>query len=298
MSKVGIIGWGIVGKATGEGFATNPKNTIVWYDKFIKGPTSLRDVVYQSEFIFICVPTPMFSDHSGIDLSIIDEVVAAVAPLASSTNKIIIIKSTVSPGTTRGYAKRFPKVKFAANPEFLTEINAPWDFLHPDRIVIGAENEDIASRVARLYRELSGPDVKIFITDTATAEMVKYMSNTFLATKIVFANEMYELAQKLKINYDDVKKMVAADPRIGDAFLGVTPFRGFGLKCFPKDTVALLELARKLNVNLSVLKAVWKKNLKIRKVRDWEGIDGAVNDKTKKRKSKKRGDGKFRAAQQ
>jgi UDPglucose 6-dehydrogenase len=282
MSKIGIVGWGVVGQATGEGFATNKENQVFWWDKFVKGPFSLDEVIKESEFIFICVPTPMFADYSGIDLSIIDRVVRDITSKVIGTNKIIVIKSTVVPGTTESYAKKYTKVKFAMNPEFLTELNAPWDFLHPNRVVVGALDEGVALRVAKLYRDVLGYEVKIFITDLTSAEMAKYMSNTFMATKIIFANEMKGLADKLGVNYDDVREMVAIDPRIGSSFLKVTPFGGFGRKCFAKDTVALLGTAKRLKVNLSLLEAAWKKNLKIRKIRDWEEIDGAVNHRKKR----------------
>jgi len=276
MATIGIIGWGVVGQATGNGF--RKKHKIIWNNKTQKGSTPISELCEKSEFVFLCLPTPMKKDGSGIDLKIMDGVVGKVSPLISNTNKILVIKSTVIPGTTAKYRKKYPNVEFAMNPEFLTEINAPWDFLHPDRIVIGAFNEDTANRIARLHRDVVGYSAKIFITDTTTAEMVKYMSNTYMATKVIFANEMAELAGKLGINYNDVADMVGADTRIGKSFLKVSPFKGFGLKCFPKDTVAILGLAKKLKVDLSVLEAVWKKNLKIRKIRDWEGIRGAVNN--------------------
>lgn len=280
MATIGIIGWGVVGKATGDTFSKDSSNEIFWTDKFVPGPFTFEEVIKKSEFIFICVPTPMFSDGSGIDLSVINDVVNKASRFAADTNKILIIKSTVVPGTTSSLAKKYPKVKFAMNPEFLTEVNAAWDSTHPDRIVIGATNEADAIEIAKLYRKVLGYEVKIFLTDTTTAEMVKYMANTFLATKIIFANEMKNLSEKLNINYDDVKKMVGLDPRIGESFFSVSPFKGFGGKCFPKDTVALLGLAKKLKVDLSVLNAVWNKNLKIRKIKDWEGIKGAVNQKS------------------
>ena len=276
MATLGIIGWGVVGQATGKGF--KKKHKIIWNNKSVKGSTPIKELCEKSDFVFLCLPTPMKADHSGIDLKVMDHVVTEVAPLLANTNKPLIVKSTVVPGTTMRYAKKYPKVEFAMNPEFLTEINAPWDFLHPDRVVIGALNEDIANRIARLHRDIMGYKVKIFITDPTTAEMVKYMSNTFMATKVIFANEMADLADKLGINYNDVVDMVGADVRIGKSFLKVSPFKGFGLKCFPKDTVAILGLAKKLKVDLSVLQAVWKKNLKVRKIRDWEGIRGAVNN--------------------
>ncbi len=279
MANIGVIGWGVVGKATDEAFSKDPSNKIFWFDKNIKGQYSLNDVADKSDFIFVCVPTPMFSDGSGIDLSIIKKVVSQIVPKIKNTKKILIIKSSVVPGTTKSLAKRYKNIRFAMNPEFLTEINAPWDFLHPDRVVIGAFDEGVAIEIAKLHRKILGYETKIFITDPTTAEMVKYVSNTFMATKVIFANEMKELADKLKINWDDVKKMVGVDPRIGESFLGITPFKGFGGKCFPKDTVALLGVARKLKIDLSLLEAAWKKNLKIRKIRDWEEIDGAVKHK-------------------
>lgn len=276
MTNIGVIGWGVVGKATGETFKADPDNRILWFDKNVKGPFSLSKVVKQSDVIFVCVPTPMFLDGSGIDLSIVEEVIKKVAPKIKGTKKILVLKSTIVPGTTRGLAKKYRNVRFAMVPEFLTEINASWDSLHPDRVVIGCIDEADGIEIAKLHRRILGHDVKIFVTDTTTAELIKYMANTYMATKIIFANEMKEMAVALGVNYDDVKKMVAMDPRIGESFLSVTPFGGFGGKCFPKDSVALLGLARKLKVNLSLLEAAWKKNLKIRKVRDWEHINGAV----------------------
>jgi len=278
MANIGIIGWGVVGQATGKAFK-DAGYKVLWNDPVKKESTPLPKLVKFSDAIFICVPTPMFEGDSGVDLSIINKVVKDVASSAANTGKVLIIKSTVPPGTTAALAKKYPKINFAMSPEFLTEINAPYDFLHPDRVVIGAFDEGLAIEIAKLHRAILGYEVKIFTTDPTTAEMVKYMSNTYLATKIIFANEMAELASKLDINYDDVREMTSADKRIESSFLKVTPFGGFGGKCFPKDTVALLEVARKLNVDLSVLKAVWSKNKKVRKIQDWHSIPGAVSKK-------------------
>ena len=279
MANIGVIGWGVVGKATGAAFAVDPSNKILWYDKKITGPYSFDKVIKNSDFIFVCVPTPMFHDGSGIDLSIINDVINKVAPKIQNTKKILIIKSSVVPGTTREFAKKYPKAHFAMNPEFLKEVDAEWDYMHPDRVVVGAENEADAVEIIKLHKRILPHEVKMFVTDNTTAEMVKYMANTFLATKTLFANEIKELADKLQINYDDVRKMVGIDSRIGEWGLGVSPFGGVGLKCYPKDTVALLGLAKKLKVDLSILDAAWKKNLKVRKVRDWEDIAGAVTRK-------------------
>jgi UDPglucose 6-dehydrogenase len=278
MAKIGIVGWGVVGQAVGKGFET--KGHEIFWTARKEPPYTLDQVIEKSEFIFLCLPTPMFSDYSGIDLSVIDEVVGKVAPKIAGTDKILIIKSTVVPGTTTSYKKKYPKTLLAMNPEFLTEANALGDFLKPDRTVIGAFSQNVSARLSGLYQDLYGTNTKIFLTDPTTAEMVKYMSNAFLATKVIFANEMYDLCTALGIKYEEVKKMVAADKRIGDTHLDVTTIRGFGGKCFPKDMVALMGFAKDKKVPHELLKTVWAKNLKIRKVYDWEEIEGAVNNKS------------------
>lgn len=278
MADIGVIGWGVVGQAVGRGFETKG-HKVFWYDKYKKGSDSIDKVIRESEFLFLCLPTPMTPDESGIDLLVMNQAVAKVAPKISGTDKILVIKSTVVPGTTFSFKKKYPNVNFAMNPEFLTEANALGDFLKPDRTVIGAFTQSVSARLAGLYQDLYGPGSKIFITDPTTAEMVKYMSNALLATKVIFANEMYDLCTALGIKYEEVKDMVAADSRIGPSHLNVTTLRGFGGKCFPKDIVALIGFAKDNKVDSSLLNAVWKKNLKIRKVRDWEEIDSAVDKK-------------------
>lgn len=116
----------------------------------------------------------------------------------------------------------------------------------------------------------------MFQTDPTTAEMVKYMANCYLASKVIFANEMFDICQSLGIKYEEVKKLVVADHRIFDSHLDVTTARGFGGKCFPKDLLALRAMAREKGIDTSFLDIVWKKNLAIRKTRDWEEIPGAV----------------------
>lgn len=281
MAKIGFVGWGIVGRATGLGLAKNKKNKIFWFDKYKKSPYTLDEVLQKSEFIFLCVPTPMYSDHSGIDSSIVEEVVNDVAPKLRGTDKILIIKSTVIPGTTAKYAKKYPRVKIAMIPEFLTEKRANWDFLHPARTIVGAKDHKVTLRLKRLHQTVLPKDAPYFLTDTTSAELAKYMANVMLASKALLANEFYALAERLKIEYDSVRQMVEVDPRIGSHLRvpGPDGDLGFGGKCFPKDMVALLSLGRKLKVDLSALGAVWDKNLKIRRVYDWNDIAGAVNHK-------------------
>ena len=274
MANIGIIGNGYVGKAVDYGFKAN--NSIFIHDKY-QSSECMAEVVRQSDFIFVCVPTPMDKAYSQIDLSIVEEVVSEIVKLTTPSHlPTIILKSTIVPGTTRTLTEKYKYPQMLFNPEFLTEANYLEDFVHADRIVVGGDNGRIRQRLVDLYRD-TFPDTPIFQTDPTTAEMVKYMANTFLATKVIFANEMYALCEKLGIKYEEAKQMVIADHRIYDSHLDVTTDRGFGGKCFPKDTVALLGLGRKLKVDMELLQTVWDKNLKIRHTRDWEEIPGAVS---------------------
>lgn len=277
MAKIGVIGWGFVGQATGLGFASNKTNKVFWYDKFKESPNTLDEVVEKSDFIFVCVPTPIFDDYSGMDMSIVEEVIGEIAPKVTGTNKILIIKSTSLPGTSKKMSKKFKGINFVMNPEFLTQINANRDFLNPARTVIGADSRDVADRVVKIYKTILPKDQPYIITDTTSSELIKYMSNLMLASKVLLANEFYELSKKVGANYIDVQKAVESDPRIG-THLGVPGpdgDRGFGGACFPKDMVGILGLSKKLKLDMSALEAVWKKNLKVRKNRDWEEMPQA-----------------------
>ena len=279
--NIGIIGNGYVGGATGAGFSTNPDNKIFWYDKYKESPNTLDEVIEKSEFIFICVPTPIFSNYSGMDMSIVEEVVGGVAEKIKNSEKIVIIKSTSLPGTTKKMAKKYPHVNFVMNPEFLTQKNANADFLKPFRTVIGCEASDVGDRVEKLYETILPGDQKYIITDTTSAEVIKYMSNLMLASKVLLANEFYELSKKVGANYLDVQKGVESDPRIG-THLGVPGPDGdvgFGGACFPKDMVGILGLAKKLDVDMNALKTIWEENLRIRKHRDWEEMPQAFKKK-------------------
>jgi len=286
MNKIGIIGWGFVGKATGKGFAKSKKNKIFWYDKFVKTPNTLDEVVKKSDFIFVCVPTPLYKDYSGVSQEIIEEVVNEVAPKISGTKKMLIIKSTSLPGTTEAYSKKYPEVVFANNPEFLTQDNFLKDFLNPSRTIIGAKDKKVAKRIEKLYQTILSKDQTYFLTDTISAEMAKYMSNLMLASKSLIANEFYDIAKKSGAKYESVRKMVEADPRIGSHLKvpGPDGDRGFGGACFPKDMVGLLSYARKNKIDVSALRSVWEKNLKIRKNKDWEKMDNAYGRGSSKKK--------------
>lgn len=287
--KIGIIGYGYVGQAVANGFKTASlgKDTILWYDKYKDG-ASLKDTINNSEFIFVCLPTPMRADESGIELSIFEDMVPQIARYTdntdeqgSSSSKIIVIKSTVTPGTTVKFEKKFPHSKFAFNPEFFTETNFLDDFINAERTVIGTNNDLVSRRLTVIFRQRF-PKTPIFQTDPTTAETVKYFANAFLSIKVTFANFFYDYCQSLGIKYEEVKKMAAADHRIGDYHLEVTTQRGFGGKCFPKDLVAIMGEFKKSGVDYSLLETMWKYNKKVRKVHDWQEIPFAVSGNHKK----------------
>ncbi|OGM25695.1 hypothetical protein A2962_03950 [Candidatus Woesebacteria bacterium RIFCSPLOWO2_01_FULL_39_61] len=277
MAKIGVIGWGYVGAATGKGFLKNKKNKVYWYDKYKKSPYTFEEVLNSSEFIFVCLPTPMLRDYSGMDMSVVKEVVHKIAKGLEHSNKVVIIKSTVLPGTTLSFSKKFPRVHFAMNPEFLTQEHANEDFLNPSRTIIGVNDKRVGERIKKLYKSILPGGRKYFITDFTSAELAKYMSNLVLASKVLLANEFYFLAKKIGARYDQVRQMVEADHRIGTHLKTPGPDGdfGFGGACFPKDMLGLLAFAKKKGVDVSALDAIWKKNLKIRKQRDWEKMDNA-----------------------
>ncbi len=282
---VGVIGWGFVGAATGLGFGSSEKNKVFWYDKFKKSQNTLAEVIENSDLIFICVPTPIFSDYSGMDMSIVTGVIDEVATHPSfakaSEDKIIILKSTSLPGTIKKMSKKYPGVNFVMNPEFLTQKNANRDFLNPARTVIGSDSPDVAAKVVAIYKTILPKNQPYIVTDATSAEVIKYMSNLMLASKVLLANEFYNISMAVRSNYLDAQKAVQTDPSIG-THLGVPGpdgDMGFGGACFPKDMVGLIGLAKSLKVDVSALEAIWKKNLKVRKHRDWEDMPQAFKKK-------------------
>jgi len=202
-------------------------------------------------FIYLCVPTPQGDDGSA-DLRYLQaaakEIAAAVEPGA-----VVVNKSTVPVGSAL-LVDRFLQrsdVSVVSNPEFLREGCAVSDFLHPDRVVIGSDDRDAAARVATLYRNIDAP---IMITDPASAETIKYVSNAYLATKISFVNAVAAVCEAVGANVSDVVTGMGLDNRIGSAFLQPGP--GFGGSCFPKDVRALIHISETAGYNFSLLRGV------------------------------------------
>ncbi len=216
--------------------------------RFVLGASS---AVGDAEFVYLCVPTPQGGDGSA-DLSYIRDAAAEVGPLLQPES-VVINKSTVPVGSTRVVEQALGRsdVHVVSNPEFLREGSAVHDFLHPDRVVIGADDQSAAIRVAGLYLGLAAP---LQVTDPASAETIKYASNAFLATKISFVNAIAAVCEAVGADVNDVVLGMGYDKRIGDAFLRPGP--GWGGSCFPKDSHALVKIAEDAGYDFDLLKGV------------------------------------------
>jgi UDPglucose 6-dehydrogenase len=209
----------------------------------------------EAEFVFLCVPTPQ-SDDGSADLSYIESAAADIGPVLSS-EAVVINKSTVPVGSTLVVERALGRGNIAvvSNPEFLREGSAVHDCLHPDRIVIGSEDQAAAIRVASLFSEIKAP---VIVTDPASAETIKYASNAFLATKISFVNAVANLCEAVGADVRDVVVGMGYDKRIGFEFLKPGP--GWGGSCFPKDSQALVRIAEDNGYDFSLLKGVIEVN--------------------------------------
>ena len=232
-------------------------------NKKLKFSTNLKDSIKKSDIIFICVGTPTKKNNNGADLTQIYSVSKEISKYINKF-KIIITKSTV-PVTTgdeieKIFKKKVVKNKFSivSNPEFLREGEAIRDFIYPDRIVVGSNDKKSKNILRNLYAPLISKGAKFISTNRRAAELIKYASNAFLATKITFINEIANLCEKTGVDVEDVSIGIGLDKRIGSRFLRAGP--AYGGSCFPKDTKAIINTADKFKTDLSVIKSVIKSN--------------------------------------
>ncbi|MGE0881679.1 MAG: UDP-glucose/GDP-mannose dehydrogenase family protein [Acidimicrobiia bacterium] len=308
MSRIAVIGTGYVGLTTGACFAHLGHDVICadidpekverlsrgeipiveqGLDKIVEdGLRSGRlkfvlgaaNAAAQCEFAYLCVPTPQRIDGSA-DLSYIEGAAKEIGPVLP-LEAIVINKSTVPVGSAKVVERVMgrPDVKVVSNPEFLREGNAVHDFLHPDRIVIGSDDQAAAIRVASLYLGVAAP---LIVTDPASAETIKYAANAFLATKISFINAVAAVCEAVGADVNDVVLGIGYDKRIGQEFLKPGP--GWGGSCFPKDSRALVRIAEDAGYDFDLLKGVIGVNeqQRVRVVRKIEhACGGSVEGKT------------------
>ena len=240
-------------------------------------------MINDSDFVFISVPTPSNSDGS-ISLDIIYDVFENIHNVidytkpgdSCDTQPIILLRSTVTPGTTRQIQKKYPLMRVVFNPEFLTERSAKLDFINQSRFVLGGSGGDIDA-VAKLYQWRFGNYIPVIKTNFETAEMIKYMCNCFFATKVSYMNEMYQIADKCGANWNDCVEGFSLDGRIGHTHLAVPGpdgKLGFGGSCFPKDVQAMINFAESLGIDANVLMGTWDTNLEVRPEEDWKKLKG------------------------
>ena len=241
MVGVGWVGGAVAGYFRGSG------HEVRLYDP-PKGHSDIG-VLEAADLIFVCVPTPFDPERGGFVASNVEEAVSKIPG-----SKTVIIKSTVVPGTTESLQRRFPGHRLIFNPEFLREKTAAEDFRRPDRQIIGvtAASAGEAGSVLKLLP----PAPFTRVVGASEAETIKYFGNCFLALKVVFANQLYDVCAKLGLDYEAVKDCAAADPRIGPGHLQIflDGYRGYGGGCFPKDVKAFVQFGDRIGVDLELLK--------------------------------------------
>ena len=271
MKKIGIVGNGFVGNSIAFGFS--PTHEVRVHDKDLKKNINTLEEVLECDYIFVAVPTPMNRDGS-INLDIVHKALQEIEVYNTKDN-IIILKSTMIPGTVEILQHQYPSLNIVFNPEFLTERTAKLDFLTQARIILGGDKRH-TSIVKQLFEERFA-HCYVIETDTTTAEMIKYMNNIFFASKVSIMNEFKQVCDKVGADWNIALKGFAADQRIGDSHLhvpGPDGKMGFGGSCFPKDINAFMSMADALEVEVPTIKGAWETNLNVRPEKDWEELKG------------------------
>ena len=252
---IGIVGKGFVGGAMYENFK-DVFNVLVWdTDESKRNVESFEKFVQNSDIVFVCVPTPM-KDSGECDTSIVESVVKEISTI--DRRKYVVIKSTVTPGTTERLSKDL-SMTIGFNPEFLTEANAYNDFRFQPLIVLGADDQGINAVLSQIYSEFNTKvenAAYVVSRTTKEAELFKYLANSFLATKVIFANEFKLLCDKADVDYNRIAEIAVLDKRLGKTHWkvpGPDGKLGFGGSCFPKDTSALLHYSQELDSALWLL---------------------------------------------
>lgn len=272
--KISVIGNGFVGSAVSHGLSSH--YDVAVYDKDPRKSFNTLKEINQADIIFICVPTPT-DESRKIDTSIIENSISNL-----SDNKVLVIKSTITPEAASRVISKFPNQQIVINPEFLSERTALEDFMNPSRIVIGGSSSSVA-KVKAIYEKVF-PDANYICTDAKTASFIKYFSNCFYASKVSLMNEFRQVCDKEGMNWDTALEGLLSSGWVNPMHTmvpGPDGRFGFGGKCFPKDINAFITYTEDLGVEASMLKAAWEKNLKVREAKDWLKIKGAFSKKEK-----------------
>lgn len=323
MDIIGICGQGFVGSAVKEGM--KHAFEVETYDKFCPEKSTclnLKELIEKTNIIFVCLPTPMKEDGScdtSIVEGVIDEIVSTKTVESIRQSHFgeyydgdkpdepfnICIKSTVPPGTTKKIQDTYDSmiehgsfINIINNPEFLTEANANKDFKNQDRIILGGQPE--GTKIMREVYQQAFPLTHIVECSSDMSETVKYAANNFLTVKVAFANELFEIATKLDLDYDELVQIVLLDKRIGKSHWKVpggmaadcikpedvqlrpgveiegdrVKLPGYSGSCFVKDINGMIAWCKQNDVTCEMLTAAWDKNLRVRPEKDWENLEG------------------------
>ena len=278
MKKIGIVGNGFVGNSVAFGFS--PTHEVRIHDKDLKKNLNTIEEVLECDYVFVCVPTPM-NQNGSINLDVVHKALQEIKS-KNTKNNILILKSTMIPGTVKTLQHKYPSLNIVFNPEFLTERTAKLDFLTQARIILGGDKKH-TSIVKQLFEERFMHSY-VIETDTTTAELIKYMNNVFFSSKVSIMNEFKQVCDKVGADWNVALKGFAADGRIGDSHLNVPGpdgKMGFGGSCFPKDINAFISLAESYGVDVHTIKGAWATNLEVRPEKDWEELKGRAVVETK-----------------
>lgn len=261
MINIGIVGYGFVGKALHALFDDSHKFNVIIYDPNINNYSSdlHKDSINSAHYAFVCVPTPC-NDDGSCDTSIIKDAISWIK------SDIVIIRSTIPPGTTKSLYDLRNKIVF--QPEYIGEtIDHPLIDHHSHGfVIIGSESKYDAQRVAELYKTVFNSNIKFYFTDSTTAELCKYMENSFFAAKVMFCNEFYSMAENFGVNYDELRELWLADPRVNrDHTFVYNDNRGFSGKCLPKDVSAIISKSKEEGYKPKLLEALMNINAEYRK---------------------------------
>jgi UDPglucose 6-dehydrogenase len=273
--NIGIIGQGFVGNAVYNKFK-NHYNVLTFDLDNTLCNSSFENINKDCKHIFVCLPTPMNKDGSCYT-GLVEDLLVKLDKHSKeiSQSKIVVIKSTIPPGTTKKWNENFDNLCVVFNPEFLTEANAVKDYENQNRIILGGPSHETL-QLNSIFSTVF-PDAKIINTNSTDAEMVKYTTNSFLAMKVSFANEIYQICKKVNADYDKVIESTIEDDRLGNSHWkvpGPDGDFGFGGHCFPKDINALISVALDNDISPKMLKATNEKNKEVRSNKDWENMKG------------------------
>jgi UDPglucose 6-dehydrogenase len=252
--KIGIVGHGVVGSAVARVFASHPKHEVRIYDKFqaLHCSAECKILVNHSDLVFVCVPTPTAADGISCDVSAVEECLSWLTPP-------VCIRSTVVPGTVDRLAAMTGKA-ISFSPEYLGGHSGhPWQEEGACGFLIVGGPPTLCDLVVAAYADFPGTALRFYQTTALTAELCKYMENCFLATKVAFVNQFYDIAAAFDVDFSELKELWLLDPRIGTSHASVTRERGFRGQCLPKDISALVA-AMRLRGGAPLLEAVLRYN--------------------------------------